>query len=93
MLYPGTPALTSAVLLTYHFSLLTSGAQLLVSDQHGASVEPPGLRGERNGGGEDTVRVPGAAKKGQGWTRRSGTSCALRKSRGVSGLSPITGGG
>ena len=37
----------SAILLDYHFHFSTRGAQLLVSDQRGVSLVPPGLCGER----------------------------------------------
>lgn len=54
MLHPEVPVPISVFPLAYHFHFSTCGAQLLVSEQHGVTLVPPGLRGETEKG-EETV--------------------------------------
>ena len=57
--------LISIIPLTYHFYFLTCGAQLLISDQHGVTLDPPGLRGETEEG-KEMVGVSGQQGRGTG---------------------------
>lgn len=52
----------SVIPLAYHPHFSTCGAQLLVSDEHGVTLVPPGLRRDRERESGNTVASGGAKK-------------------------------